>query len=39
MTDTPVTRPMSAAELARMYRGQPPETGPTLQAIATMELG
>jgi len=24
---------------ARMYRGQPPETGPTLQAIATMELG
>ncbi|MGR3321492.1 MAG: GNAT family N-acetyltransferase [Pseudooceanicola sp.] len=24
---------------ARMYRGTPPETGPTLQAIATMELG
>ncbi|MBT9382884.1 GNAT family N-acetyltransferase [Pseudooceanicola sp. CBS1P-1] len=24
---------------ARMYRGDPPRTGPTLQAIATMELG
>lgn len=24
---------------ARMYRGDPPETGPCLQAIATMELG
>ena len=24
---------------ARMYRGRPPTTGPTLQAIATMELG
>lgn len=25
--------------MARMYRGPPPQTGPTLMAIATMELG